>query len=93
MASNVFCVWFFFLFLYDSFEENKKQSSQLASPSSSPIYKRVEDIDSIPITNRIEKPSPVSVLKPLFTKDDISSARIKSKSGRLYIEPLNYNVN
>ena len=84
---------FFFLFLYYSFKENKKQSSQLASPSSSPIDKRVENIDSIPITDRIERPSLVSVLKPLFTKDDISSTRIKSKSGRLYIEPFNYNVN
>ena len=77
----------------DSFEENKKQSSQLASPSSSPIDKRAADIGSIPVADRIERLSPVSVLEPLFIEDDINPVKIKSKSGELYIDLLNYYVN
>ena len=77
----------------DSFEENKKQSSQLASPSSSPIDKRDVDIGSIPVADRIERLSPISVLEPLFIENDIILVRIKSKSGRLYIDLLNYYVN
>ena len=77
----------------DSFEENKKQLSQLASSSSSPIDKRAVDIGSIPVADGIERLSPISVLEPLFIEDDIILVRIKSKSGRLYIDLLNYYVN
>lgn len=71
-------------FFKDSVEEDQRQSSPLASPSSSLMDKGVVDLASV--MDRIERPSPISVLEPLFTEDDISPASIKSKPGRLYVE-------
>lgn len=52
---------------------------QPSSPSaSSPVSSRTEDIeDSDATTDRSERPSPVSVLDPIFKEDDISPACIK----------------
>lgn len=93
--NHVFCLLLVILFVWlltslnvvslkDSVEENQQQSSPHASSPSFAVDKRVEDIESV--VDRIERPSPVSVLEPLFTEDDISPASIKSKPGRIYIE-------
>lgn len=73
-------------FKQDSYEESPGQSSSLASPSSSPTTKHVEDLESaisIP-----ERPSPVSVLEPLFTEDEISPSKTISQPVELPIQPL-----
>ncbi|CAL5383003.1 unnamed protein product [Camellia sinensis] len=70
----------------DSFEQDQLLSSSLTSPPSSSITKHVEDLDSS--NERSERPSPVSVLEPLFTEDDISPARIKSQTAEPPMQPL-----
>ncbi|XP_052170654.1 uncharacterized protein LOC127786924 isoform X2 [Diospyros lotus] len=65
----------------DSFEEDPLPSSPLASPPSSSVTKHVGDVDSP--NERPDRPSPVSVLEPSFTEDDISPAGIKSR----HVEP------
>ncbi|KAF5954719.1 hypothetical protein HYC85_007575 [Camellia sinensis] len=70
----------------DSFEQDQLLSSSLTSPPSSSITKHVEDLDST--NERSERPSPVSVLEPLFTEDDISPARIKSQTVEPPMQPL-----
>ncbi|KAL7203422.1 hypothetical protein ACSBR2_016665 [Camellia fascicularis] len=70
----------------DSFEQDQLLSSSLTSPPSSSITKHVEDLDSS--NERSERPSPVSVLEPLFTEDDISPARIKSQTVEPPMQPL-----
>ncbi|KAM2197154.1 hypothetical protein EV1_000649 [Malus domestica] len=67
----------------NSYDENP-QSSSLASPSSSLTTKHVEDLESGIDTP--ERPSPVSVLEPLFTEDDISPGKTISRFGEL--QPL-----
>lgn len=69
----------FYFFQKDFVEENPQLSTPSASPSTSPVNKRVEDLESI--VDRVERPSPISVLEPLFTEDDISPAGIKLKPG------------
>ncbi|KAM1140720.1 hypothetical protein EV1_040371 [Malus domestica] len=68
----------------DSYDENPVQSSSLASPSSSSTTKHVEDLESA--IDIQERPSPVSVLEPLFTEDDISPGKTISRFGEL--QPL-----
>ncbi|KAF5731736.1 hypothetical protein HS088_TW18G00421 [Tripterygium wilfordii] len=67
--------------------EGKEQTfSPPASPSNASITKAVEDVETtvyIP-----ERPSPVSVLEPLFTEDDISPSSTKSESAELPVQPL-----
>ncbi|GMP43477.1 hypothetical protein CsSME_00012822 [Camellia sinensis var. sinensis] len=70
----------------DSFEQDQLLSSSLTSPPSSSITEHVEDLDST--NERSERPSPVSVLEPLFTEDDISPARIKSQTVEPPMQPL-----
>ncbi|KAK2650291.1 hypothetical protein Ddye_017780 [Dipteronia dyeriana] len=70
----------------DSSEENHLPSSPLASPSNSPIPKKVEDHET-PI-DILERPSPVSVLEPLFADDDISPASTTSNYGEISMQPL-----
>ncbi|KAK9273249.1 hypothetical protein L1049_018056 [Liquidambar formosana] len=70
----------------DSFEENRLPSSPLASPSSSSITTKVEDLESA--IDRTERPSPVSVLEPLFTEDDISPASTITPPVEPPISPL-----
>uniref|UniRef100_A0A5B6ZL24 DUF4378 domain-containing protein n=1 Tax=Davidia involucrata TaxID=16924 RepID=A0A5B6ZL24_DAVIN len=70
----------------DSFEEDQSLSSPLTSPSSSLIIKKVEDLE------RPERPSPVSVLEPLFTEDDISPASTKSLPVEPPMQPLQIHL-
>ncbi|KAM7511981.1 hypothetical protein LguiB_010856 [Lonicera macranthoides] len=67
----------------DSFEVDPSFSSPLVSPSSSSQTKKIEDQDS-PI-DKTERPSPVSVLEPFFTEDEISPSTTKSRPA---IQPL-----
>lgn len=69
-------VYFFFQHL---FGEDKIFSSPTASPSYLPVSSNLEDPDYA--TNKMERPSPVSVLEPLFTDDDISPASTISQPG------------
>ncbi|KAK0582382.1 hypothetical protein LWI29_024960 [Acer saccharum] len=70
----------------DSSEENQLPSSPLASPSNSPIPKKVEDHETA--IDILERPSPVSVLEPLFADDDISPAGTRSNYGEISMQPL-----
>jgi hypothetical protein len=69
----------FIIVFQDSYEECPGQSSSLASPSSSPTTKHVEDLESA--ISLPERPSPVSVLEPLFTEDEISPSKTISQPG------------
>ena len=73
-----------FFFLQDSSEEDQQPFSPLASPSNSSVTKKVECLESV--TDIQERPSPVSVLEPIFAEDVISPASIRSHSGRNMIE-------
>ncbi|KAL6128716.1 hypothetical protein ACLB2K_072071 [Fragaria x ananassa] len=67
----------------DFYEESPGPSSAFASPSSSPTTKHVEELDiaiGIP-----ERPSPVSVLDPPFSEDEISPSKTISQP---VIQPL-----
>lgn len=46
--------------------------SLFSSPPSALTIKRVEDLELV--IDRLDRPSPVSVLEPLFTEDDSSPA-------------------
>lgn len=59
------------------------------SPPSSSIAKHVADLDST--SEKAERPSPVSVLEPLFTEDDISPATIRSQPVEPPMQPLRIN--
>ncbi|XP_059651400.1 uncharacterized protein LOC132299003 isoform X2 [Cornus florida] len=59
----------------DSLDEDESLYSPYR-PSSLLVAKEVEDLESA--IERPERPSPVSVLEPLFTEDEISPASIKS---------------
>lgn len=54
-----------------------------AFPSISSTTKKVEDQGSS--IDILERPSPVSVLEPLFAEEDISPASIRTRSGMIYI--------
>ncbi|KAL5863482.1 hypothetical protein ACOSQ3_000996 [Xanthoceras sorbifolium] len=70
----------------DLSEENQLPSSPLASPSNSSIPKKLEDHETA--IDILERPSPVSVLEPLFAEDDISPASTRSNSGEIPVQPL-----
>lgn len=71
----------------DSQEKNQLQSSPPGSPSSSLTTSKVADLEiSIDIP---ERPSPVSVLEPVFREDDISPSKTKSQPGK-YSHLANY---
>ncbi|GMJ01802.1 TON1 Recruiting Motif 15 [Hibiscus trionum] len=70
----------------DLSEEDQQSFSPLASPSNSPIAKKVEGLDSVGDIQ--ERPSPVSVLEPIFADEVISPASIRSISGETSIQPL-----
>ncbi|KAA8520637.1 hypothetical protein F0562_014893 [Nyssa sinensis] len=74
----------------DSFEEDQSLSSPLASPSSTSIAKKVEDLESA--NERPEWSSPVSVLEPLFSEDDISPASTKSLAVEPPMRPLQIHL-
>ncbi|TYJ45024.1 hypothetical protein E1A91_A02G027000v1 [Gossypium mustelinum] len=64
----------------DLTEEDQQLFSPLASPSNSSLTKKVEGLE--------ERPSPVSVLEPIFSEDVISPASIRCISGETSIQPL-----
>lgn len=70
----------------DSSEENQLPSSPVASSSSSPVLEKVEDHETA--ADILDRPSPVSVLEPLFVEDDVSPASTRSNSGEIPIQPL-----
>ncbi|CAK7348883.1 unnamed protein product [Dovyalis caffra] len=70
----------------DSFEENEPLSSSLTSPSTSSNTKKLNCLES---TSEIpERPSPISVLEPLFTEEDISPASSRLEPVELPVQPL-----
>ncbi|EXC06806.1 hypothetical protein L484_017272 [Morus notabilis] len=70
----------------DSHEKNQLQSSPPGSPSSSLTTSKVADLEiSIDIP---ERPSPVSVLEPVFGEDDISPSKTKSQPVNITVQPL-----
>ncbi|KAL1111042.1 hypothetical protein V6Z11_D02G030800 [Gossypium hirsutum] len=64
----------------DLTEEDQQLFSPLASPSNSSLTKKVEGLE--------ERPSPVSVLEPIFAEDVISPASIRCISGETSMQPL-----
>lgn len=64
-------------------EEDELSCSPIPSPSGSPIAinQKIKEAESTS-DDRTDKPSPVSVLEPLFSDDDISPARIISRTGK-----------
>ncbi|PPD81881.1 hypothetical protein GOBAR_DD21177 [Gossypium barbadense] len=71
---------FLFFYLQDLTEEDQQLFSPLASPSNSSLTKKVEGLE--------ERPSPVSVLEPIFAEDVISPASIRCISGETSMQPL-----
>ncbi|GLT84612.1 hypothetical protein SLE2022_028330 [Rubroshorea leprosula] len=67
-------------------EEDEPPASLLASPPHSLVTIKVEYPERI--TDIQERPSPVSVLEPLFTEDVISPASTRSHSAETAIQPL-----
>lgn len=61
-------------------EENQPPSSALTSPSTSTISKKNDSLEGI--VEVLERPSPVSVLEPLFIEEEISPARTRFQPGR-----------
>lgn len=70
----------------DSFLEDLPPNSPLASPSSPPITTKLEYEESA--IDRTDRPSPISVLEPLFTEDDISPASTRRQPVEPAIQPL-----
>ncbi|XP_051121604.1 uncharacterized protein LOC127245002 [Andrographis paniculata] len=59
------------------------------SPPHSPLSSKTEDSDRGCI--KVEQPSPISILEPLFTDEDISPASSMSRSGGKEIQPRHIN--
>ncbi|KAG5565758.1 hypothetical protein RHGRI_001617 [Rhododendron griersonianum] len=70
-------------------EHEDLPSSPSTSPPSSSITKQVAENDGS--NERAERPSPVSVLEPLFTEDKISPAIIKYQPVEPPMQPLRIN--
>ncbi|XP_022722626.1 uncharacterized protein LOC111279836 isoform X2 [Durio zibethinus] len=70
----------------DSSDEDQQPFSPLVSPSNSSVTKKVECLEGV--TDIQERPSPVSVLEPIFAEDVISPANIRSNFGETSIQPL-----
>ncbi|KAL0002474.1 hypothetical protein SO802_016255 [Lithocarpus litseifolius] len=69
------------------FEEKELPSSPLESPSDSLINKKNENLE-ICVVDVPERPSPISVLEPLFPEDDISPTKSISQPVRLPVQPI-----
>ncbi|KAG6666860.1 uncharacterized protein LOC122309985 isoform X1 [Carya illinoinensis] len=70
----------------ESYEEKQVPSSPLVSSPISLINKKVENLESA--TDIPERPSPVSVLEPLFPEDDISPTKSIFRSVEMPLQPL-----
>lgn len=57
-------------FLQKSYGMEQQPLSLFSSPPSALTIEKVEDLELV--IDRSDRPSPVSVLEPLFTEDDIS---------------------
>ncbi|KAJ8900644.1 hypothetical protein K2173_025421 [Erythroxylum novogranatense] len=70
----------------DSYEETQYSSSPSLSPRTScPVTKQDGDLEhaaEVP-----DRPSPVSVLEPIFSEEDISPASIRSQPAELRLQP------
>nr|XP_043626629.1 protein TRM32-like [Erigeron canadensis] len=73
----------------DKSEEDELSRSPPASPSGSSLAfnRKAEEAEST-LDDRTGKPSPVSVLEPLFSDDDISPARTILRSAESSIQPI-----
>ncbi|KAI3743912.1 hypothetical protein L1987_56982 [Smallanthus sonchifolius] len=73
----------------DLTEEDELPCSPVVSPSRSSLAsnRKSEEVENTS-DDRTGKPSPVSVLEPLFSDDDISPARTISRSAESSIQPL-----
>lgn len=67
-------------FLQESYEEKQVPFPASPSPSSCLISKKDENLEST--VDMPERPSPVSVLEPPFTEDDISPTKSIPRLGR-----------
>ncbi|KAK6920114.1 protein of unknown function DUF3741, partial [Dillenia turbinata] len=65
----------------DSTEETPLSPSPLPSPSNSRVIKKVEDLETL------ERPSPISVLDPVFLEDNVSPTRTVFQPVEPPIEP------
>ncbi|XP_043812658.1 uncharacterized protein LOC110614500 [Manihot esculenta] len=70
---------------HDLNEENQLPPSALTSPSTSPITKNDNNLEGVVEVS--ERPSPVSVLEPLFTEEDVSPASTRLQPAPLPIQP------
>ncbi|KAJ6872835.1 hypothetical protein NC651_031841 [Populus alba x Populus x berolinensis] len=71
---------------HESFEENQPLSSPLTSPSTSSNTKKLSCLE---VTSEIpERPSPISVLEPLFPEEDITPASSRLEPVELPVQPL-----
>lgn len=68
-------------FLQDICEENEPSSSSNASIPICKVTENDEDLDSV--SDATSKPSPISVLEPLFQEDDISPPGNKYSNGKI----------
>ncbi|GKB14972.1 TRM32-like protein [Tanacetum coccineum] len=73
----------------DFSEEDELSCSPIASPSGSSlvINRKSEEVESTS-DDKTGKPSPISVLEPMFSDDDISPARTISRSAESSMQPL-----
>ncbi|KAI3444536.1 hypothetical protein Pfo_001201 [Paulownia fortunei] len=67
------------------FGEDQILSSPTMSPSHHPVSREIKDSDCA--IDKMERPSPISVLEPLFTDDDISPASTISQPVEKEIQP------
>ncbi|KAJ9171385.1 hypothetical protein P3X46_014764 [Hevea brasiliensis] len=70
---------------HDLLEQNQASSSAITSPSTSTITKKDDNLEGI--VEALERPSPVSVLEPLFIEEEISPARTRFQPAELRIQP------
>lgn len=63
-------------------EENEVSSSSSGTVIEPSVVSKTEELEISP-----EKPSPISVLEPLFSDDDISPARTVSRPGKFIYIP------
>ncbi|KAI3449197.1 hypothetical protein Pfo_005862 [Paulownia fortunei] len=76
-------------FKSDLFGEVQLLSSPPVSPTRSPVSREVEDTECA--IDRMERPSPVSVLEPLYTDDDISPASTITQPVEKELQPQHIN--
>ncbi|XP_012083387.1 uncharacterized protein LOC105642980 isoform X2 [Jatropha curcas] len=72
---------------HDLDEENQLPYSPITSPSSNSITKKDRYLESVVVVEVLERPSPISVLEPLFTEEDVSPASTRSQPAELPMLP------